>query len=78
MKFFMEDFFSKCDQICRKPADLVTFTEENLMEKFIFCAVKALQRLSPLTIVSKLSILLTKKLATSLISILCCVLPKIL
>ena len=28
MKFFIEDFISKCDQIC------------SLMENFIFCAVK--------------------------------------
>ena len=29
------DFFSKCNQIC----SLVTFSEEILMENFIFCAV---------------------------------------
>ena len=32
MKFYIKDFF-------QFPADLVTFTEENLMENFIFCAV---------------------------------------
>ena len=28
MKFSIKDFFSKFDQIRRKPVDLVTFTEE--------------------------------------------------
>ena len=28
MRFSMKDFFSKCDQICRKITDLFTFTEE--------------------------------------------------
>ena len=27
MKFSIKDFFSKCDQIRKFPADLVTFTE---------------------------------------------------
>ena len=36
MKFSTKDFFSKCDQIRRKSAGLVTFTEEILMKKFIF------------------------------------------
>ena len=31
MKFFITDFFSKCDQICRK---LVTFSEEILKVRF--------------------------------------------
>ena len=30
MKFFINDFFCKCDQIRRKLGDLVTFTEEIL------------------------------------------------
>ena len=38
MKFSFKGFFSKCDQI-RSPADLVIFTEEIVMEKFILCAV---------------------------------------
>ena len=37
MKFFIKDFFSKCDQIRRPnpqfPADLVTFTEQTLNGK---------------------------------------------
>ena len=33
MKFFIKDFFSKCDQIHRK----------SLMESFIFCAVKNIE-----------------------------------
>ena len=38
MKFFIKDFFSKCDQF---PADLVTFTDEILNEKFNFlCSVE--------------------------------------
>ena len=28
MRFSIKDFFSKCDQIRKKTADLVTFTEE--------------------------------------------------
>ena len=39
MKFSTKDFVSKCDQIHRKTADLVTFTKECLMENFAFCAV---------------------------------------
>ena len=33
MKFSIKDFFSKCDQIRRIPADLVLFTEEILNGK---------------------------------------------
>ena len=33
MKFSIKDFSSKCDQIRRKTANLVTFTEEILNEK---------------------------------------------
>ena len=29
MRFSMKEFFSKCDQICKKPVDFVTFTEED-------------------------------------------------
>ena len=39
MKFFIKDFYNKCDQICRFlqiPADLVTFTKEILNEKLRF------------------------------------------
>ena len=36
MKFSIKDFLSKCDP---EAADLVTFTEEILNEKLIFCAV---------------------------------------
>ena len=40
MEFFIKDFFSKRDQIRRKPADLVTFTEEILNRKLHFlCSV---------------------------------------
>ena len=38
LKFSIKDFFSKCDQI-RIFADLVTFTEEILNRKHLFCAV---------------------------------------
>ena len=40
MKFFIKDFFSKCDQICsflQFPADLVSFTENTLNGKLHFC-----------------------------------------
>ena len=38
----IKDFFSKCEQICRKllQKDLVTFTENN--RKLHFCAVRVL------------------------------------
>ena len=36
MKFSIEDFFSKCDQIRKKTADFVTFTEEILNGKLRF------------------------------------------
>ena len=39
MKFFIEDFFSKCDQICRKLQIWTHLLEKSLMENFIFCAV---------------------------------------
>ena len=43
MKFSIKDFFSKYDQICPNPqfpADLVTFTKENLNGKLHFsCSV---------------------------------------
>ena len=46
MKFSVQDFVSKCDQIrvklqiwLQKTADMVIFTEESLMENFVFCAV---------------------------------------
>ena len=42
MMFSIKDFFSKCDQNPQFPADLVTFTEEFLMENFIFCAAVVL------------------------------------
>ena len=42
MKFFIEDFISKCDQIC------------SLMENFIFCAVKNKQHVRSANVVSKL------------------------
>ena len=38
MKFSIKDLFSKYEQICRKLADLVTFIEEILNGKLIFCA----------------------------------------
>ena len=37
LKFPIKDFFSNCDQIRSFLADLVIFTEEILMENFIFC-----------------------------------------
>ena len=45
MKFFIKDFFSKCDQIrsfLRIWSHLLT---KSLMENFIFCAVIAIVRL---------------------------------
>ena len=37
MKFSIKDFFSKCDQICRKLGSHLL--EKSLMENFIFCVV---------------------------------------
>ena len=39
MKFFIEDFFSKCDQIRRNLGIWPHLLTESLMENFIFCAV---------------------------------------
>ena len=40
MKSSIRDFFSKCDQIRRKLADLVTFTEEIFNGNFYLCSVQ--------------------------------------
>ena len=39
MKFSVKDFFSKCDQICRKLGISSHLLKKYLMENFIFCAV---------------------------------------
>ena len=39
MKFFIKDFFRKCDQIRRKPRIWSHLLRKPLMENFIFCAV---------------------------------------
>ena len=39
MKFSINDFFSKCDQICKKLRICSHFLKKSLMESFIFCAV---------------------------------------
>ena len=39
IKFFIKDFFSKCDQIHRKLRIWSHLLKKSLMEKFIFCAV---------------------------------------
>ena len=38
MKFFIKDFFSKCEDICRKLRICSHLQKESLMEHFIFCA----------------------------------------
>ena len=48
MNFSIKDFFSKCDQICRKLGILSNLLKKSLMEKFIFCAVSS-AILSPLS-----------------------------
>ena len=40
MKFFIQDFFSKCDQICWKLWIWSHLLKKALMENFIFSAVK--------------------------------------
>ena len=42
MKFSIKYFFSKFDQIRRKPVALVTFTEEIFNKKLHFLAVAAI------------------------------------
>ena len=39
MKFSIKDFFSKCDQICRKLRTWSHLLKKPLMENFIFCAM---------------------------------------
>ena len=39
MKFLIEDFFSKCDQILRKLRIWSHLLKKSLIENFIFCAV---------------------------------------
>ena len=39
MKFFVKDFFSKCDQIHRKLRIWSHLLKNSFMENFIFCAV---------------------------------------
>ena len=39
MKFYIKDFFSKCDQIRRKLRILSRLLKKSSMENFIFCAV---------------------------------------
>ena len=36
------DFYSKCDEICRKPRIWSDLLEKSLMENFFFCAVQFL------------------------------------
>ena len=40
MKFFIKDFFCKCDQIRRKLRIWSHLLKKSLMENFIFCAVQ--------------------------------------
>ena len=51
MKFSIKDFFSKCDQICRKLWISSHLLKKPLMDNFIFCAVKRFLILNILTIV---------------------------
>ena len=39
MKFFIKDYFSKCDQIRWKQRIWSHLLKKSLMENFIFCAV---------------------------------------
>ena len=44
-KFSIKGFFSKCDQIRRKPRNCSNLLKKSLMENFIFCAV--VKRINP-------------------------------
>ena len=46
MKFSIEDFFSKCDQIRSKLRIWSHLLKKSLMEKFIFCAVVVIYNFS--------------------------------
>ena len=46
MKFSIKDFFSKCDQICRKLRIWSHLLKKFWMENFIFCAVLLMRLLS--------------------------------
>ena len=41
MKFFIADFFSKCDQILTKLPVWSHLLKKSVTENFVFCAVKA-------------------------------------
>ena len=43
IKFFIKDFFVKCDQIRRKLQIWSHLLKKSLMENFIFCAVDKMQ-----------------------------------
>ena len=43
MKFFIKDFFDKCDQIRRQLRIWSRLLKKSLMENFIFCAVSVLR-----------------------------------
>ena len=43
MRLFIKDFFSKCDQICRKLRIWSHLLKKSLIENFIFCVVTFLQ-----------------------------------
>ena len=47
IKFSIEDFFSKCDQIGKKLEIWSQLLNKSLMENFIFCAVSFTYRPSP-------------------------------
>ena len=44
-KFYIKDFFSKCDQIRRKLRIWSHLLKKSLMENFIFCPVCCLRKL---------------------------------
>ena len=44
MKFSIKDFFSKCDQICKKLQIWSNLLKKSLMENFPFCAVLSVIR----------------------------------
>ena len=50
MKFFIKDFFSKCDQIRRKLRIWSHLLKKSLMENFIFCAVSTVSSVIKLII----------------------------
>ena len=68
MKFSIEDFFSKCDEIRRKLRIWSHLLKKSLMENFIFCAVNLDLNLRKLIQLSLMSFEYNENLGNVLVS----------